>query len=155
MSPNPDPSGYPVFSVAGDRYIFLVTGAQSGGAYAVLEAHVPPGGGPPTHLHRREDESFQVIKGEFEFTVDGTPVRVGPGEFLFARRDVPHRFKNVGTTPGRMLITLAPAGLKVFFGEIGTRRRDRNETPIPPTADDIARLLHAAPNYGLEIPAAP
>lgn len=155
MSPNPDPAGCPVFSVVGDRYIFFVTGAQSDGAYAVLEAHVPPGGGPPPHVHRREDESFQVIAGEFEFTVDGTPVRVGPGEFLFARRDVLHHFKNVGPTDGRMLITLTPGGLEGFFAEIGTRLQGRDDAPVPPTVDAIARLLQAAPNYGLEVPAPP
>jgi len=32
----------------GDMYTFLVTGEQTGGAYFVMEALVPPGGGPPT-----------------------------------------------------------------------------------------------------------
>jgi hypothetical protein len=37
----------------GDLYQFLVTGAESGGAYFAMEAYVPPGGGPPPHIHRR------------------------------------------------------------------------------------------------------
>jgi len=39
-------------------YTFLVTGEQTGGAYFVMEALVPPGGGPPPHIHRNEDETF-------------------------------------------------------------------------------------------------
>ena len=34
----------------GDIYRFLVTGAESGGAYFAMEATVPPGGGPPPHI---------------------------------------------------------------------------------------------------------
>jgi len=42
----------------GDLYRFLVTGAESGGAYFAMEAILPPGGGPPPHIHRNEDETF-------------------------------------------------------------------------------------------------
>jgi hypothetical protein len=44
-----------VFVGPGDLYRFLVTGAESGGAYFAMEAYVPPGGGPPPHIHRNED----------------------------------------------------------------------------------------------------
>ena len=151
MSSSPDSSAPPVYSIVGDRYIFLVTGAQTGGAYAVVEAHVPSGGGPPPHVHHREDEAFHVLEGEFDFDVAGKAVRLRPGEFLLARRDVPHHFKNVGPTEGRMLITVTPAGLENFFAEIGTRLASRDDAPIPPSAEDIARLMEAAPRYGLEI----
>ncbi len=152
MSASPDTSEPAVYSVVGDRYIHLVTGAQTGGAYAVVEAHVPPGGGPPPHVHHREDEAFHVLSGEFEIVVNSRPVRLRSGEFLLARRDVPHQFKNVGATEGRMLITVTPAGLENFFAEVGTRLASRDDAPIPPSAHDIARLLEAAPRYGLEIP---
>jgi hypothetical protein len=42
----------------GDSYRFLITGAESGGAYFAMEAIVPAGGGPPPHIHRNEDETF-------------------------------------------------------------------------------------------------
>src|SRR4051812_20421686 len=102
-------SGQPVYSVVGDRYVLLVTGAQTGGAYAIIEALVPPGGGTPPHVHRREDEAFHVIAGQFEFTVDGNPIRLGPGESLLAKRDIPHQFKNIGAAPGVMTFTVTPA----------------------------------------------
>ncbi len=35
----------------GDLYTLLVTGAQTNNAYFQFEALVPPGGGPPPHLH--------------------------------------------------------------------------------------------------------
>jgi hypothetical protein len=42
----------PAYWGPGDHYTFLVTGEESGGAYFVMEARVPPGGGPPPHIPR-------------------------------------------------------------------------------------------------------
>ena len=53
----PSDSG-PSYWGPGDRYIFLVTGAQSDGAYFIMEALVPPQGGPPPHIHHRDGEKF-------------------------------------------------------------------------------------------------
>lgn len=46
---------------ADDRYTFLVTGEESAGAYFAMETSVPPGGGPPPHIHSREDETATPI----------------------------------------------------------------------------------------------
>lgn len=59
----PSRSG-PAFWGPGDSYRFLITGAESGGAYFAMEAVVPPGGGPPAHIHRNEAETFYVLEGE-------------------------------------------------------------------------------------------
>jgi mannose-6-phosphate isomerase-like protein (cupin superfamily) len=119
MSASSLPDTYRVFSVVGDRYTFLLTAEQTDGAYAVFEFFVPPGSGSPPHIHHREDEAFYVIDGEFEFTIAGQPLRVGAGQSVFGQRSVPHNFKNVGSTPGRMIVTVTPAGLERFFTEVG------------------------------------
>ena len=144
-------STYPSYSVVGDRYTFFVTGVETNGAFAMFEDYVPPGNGSPPHVHHREDEMFYVIEGEFEFTVAGESKRLGAGDFLLGRRDVPHNFKNVGSSPGRMLITVTPAGFEGFFAEIGMELCSKEDMPVPPTADDIEKLLAAAPKYGVEI----
>ena len=151
MNIKPAIESYPVYSIVGDRYTFLITGAQSDGAYLVLEAFVPPGGGPPLHIHHREDEVFHVIDGEFEFTIAGTRSCVGAGEVVIGRREIPHGFKNIGVTPGRMIITVTPAGLENFFAEIGTPLQSRQEAPVPPSPEDIAKLMQSAPKYDLEL----
>src|SRR5438874_194120 len=51
----------------GDKYTFLVTGAECGGRLFAMEALVPTGGGPPPHIHRREDETFYVLDGLVTF----------------------------------------------------------------------------------------
>src|SRR6516165_4254366 len=47
----------------GDRVTFLVTGAESGGGCFIIEGMACPGGGPPPHVHRFEDESFYILQG--------------------------------------------------------------------------------------------
>jgi len=51
-------------AVVGDVYRFLATGDETDGRYAMFEAFVLPGGGPPPHTHSREEESFYVLEGE-------------------------------------------------------------------------------------------
>jgi hypothetical protein len=42
-------------AVVGDVYRFLATGDDTNGKYAMWEALVPPGGGPPPHVRSREE----------------------------------------------------------------------------------------------------
>lgn len=55
-------------AVVGDVYRFLATGDETNGRYAMCEA-IPPGGGPPPHVHSREEEGFYVLEGEITLTV--------------------------------------------------------------------------------------
>src|SRR5215207_8574855 len=93
----------------GDAYRFLVTGAQTVGAYFAMEAIVPPGGGPPPHIHRNEDETFHVLEGECDFNLDGELVTAGPGDFVNIPRGRVHNFHNAGTTTTRLILTFTPA----------------------------------------------
>ena len=150
LPPSTDATGR-VFSVVGDRYHFLVTGEESGGAFAMMEFLVPPQHGPPPHVHHRKDEVFYVLEGEFTFTVAGRTIHATAGQTLYGRRDVPHTFKNTGDKAGRMIVVVAPAGLEKFFAEIGTPLASPQAAPVEPTPTDIQRLLAAAPRYGLKL----
>ncbi len=74
MSRNPiintPPQGRTI-AVVGDVYRFLATGDDTNGKYALFEALVGPGGGPPPHVHSREEEGFYVLEGEITFTING------------------------------------------------------------------------------------
>lgn len=139
------------FCAVGDVYRNLATGEQTGGAYVLTEAKVYPGGGPPPHIHRREDEAFYILEGELTFTVGGQRIVAGPGAFLQAPRDIPHAFKNESTAPARMLIHVAPAGFEKFMEEFATPVESFDSPPLPVTHADIEKLLAVAPKYGIEI----
>lgn len=138
-------------SVVGDVYRFLVTAQETGGTYAQFEATVPPGGGPPLHIHSREEEGFFVIEGEVTFQINDETIVAGPGMFANVPRGVKHGFRNESDTPARMLITLAPAGLEEMFFAVGHPLEEGSTIPVPPTLEDIQKLIEIAPNYGIEI----
>jgi hypothetical protein len=70
-------------SLVGDVYRFLATGEDTNGKYALIEAIVGPGGGPPPHVHSREEEGFYILEGEITFTINGERVMATAG--MFAR----------------------------------------------------------------------
>ena len=134
----------------GDHYTFLVTGAESGGAYFAMEALVPPGGGPPRHIHTREDETFYLLQGNVEFLLGEQTVVAGPGAFVNVPRGSVHHFHNSSDAVVRMILTFAPAGIEKFFEETLERALDP-QAPVPDNVDQVAaRYAVAAPRYGIE-----
>lgn len=138
-------------AVVGDVYRFLVTGDETADKYSVCEATVLPGGGPPPHIHSREEEGFYVLDGEVTFTINGERMVATAGMFANVSIGTPHSFKNEGSKPAKMLISVAPAGLERMFLEVGVRLPDGSTTAMPPTKDEIERLLAVAPRYGITI----
>jgi quercetin dioxygenase-like cupin family protein len=141
----------PAFWGPGDHYTFLVTGEESDGAYFAMEALVPPGGGPPPHVHTREDETFYVLDGELEFLLGAETITAGPGDFVNVPRDTVHRFRNTGTRTARLVLTFTPAGIEHWFEETLERApNDVRAEDVPDNLEEVAaRYAAAAPRYGL------
>ncbi len=138
-------------AVVGDVYRFLATGEDTNGKYALWEAVVPPGGGPPPHVHSREEEGFYILEGEITFLIGEERVVATAGMFANMPVGTPHSFKNESGQLARMLISVAPAGLEQMFFEVGVSLGEGATTALPPTHEEIERLLAAAPRYGIEI----
>jgi mannose-6-phosphate isomerase-like protein (cupin superfamily) len=130
-------------NILGTAMLIRVQGCDTGGSVAVVETHDLPGGGPPPHVHHREDETFQILEGDYEFMVDGKTVLAKPGTTLFAPRGIPHTYRYVGQTPGRLMTVITPAGFEGFFEEVGALS--------PQQQQDIPRVLELGKKYGLEI----
>lgn len=141
----------PAFSAVGDVYRFLATGEQTGGVYTLCETRVQPGGGPPPHIHHREDESFFVLDGEVTFTLGDRKVVAKAGSFIQGPRGIPHAFKNESGASARMLILLTPPGFEKFMAEFAQPVPSFDSPPVPTTPADIQNLLAIAPKYGIEI----
>lgn len=139
-------------AVVGDLYRFLATGDETDGKYAMFEAIVPPGGGPPPHIHSREEESFLILEGEITFTVNDEKIVATAGTFANMPVGSLHSFKNATDKTARMIISVAPAGLEKMFLEVGVPVKLGDTTP-PPSKAEIEKLLAVAPNYGVEIKA--
>ena len=138
-------------AVVGDVYRFLATGEDTNGKYALWEALVPPGGGPPPHVHSREEEGFYVLEGEITLFLGDQRLVASAGMFANMPVGTLHSFKNETDRPARMLISVAPAGLEKMFFEFGVPLAEGTTTALPPTKDEIEKLLAVAPRYGIEI----
>ena len=138
-------------AVVGDVYRFLATGDDTNGKYALWEAIVPPGGGPPPHVHSREEEGFYILEGEITFQVGDERIVATAGMFANMPVGTPHSFKNESNRPAKMLISVVPAGLEQMFFEVGVPVVQGATTALPPTKEEIERLLVVAPRYGVEI----
>ena len=138
-------------AVVGDVYRFLATGEDTNGKYAMWEAIVPPGGGPPPHVHSREEEGFYILEGEITFQIGDQRIVAKAGTFANMSVGTPHSFKNESNKPARMLISVAPAGLEKMFFECGVPTAQGATTVPPPTKAEIEKLLEIAPRYGIDI----
>ena len=138
-------------AVVGDVYRFLATGEDTNGKYAFFEALVGPGGGPPPHVHSREEEGFYILEGEITFTINGQRVVATAGMFANMPVGTPHSFKNESNRPAKMLVSVAPAGLEQMFFEVAVPLPEGATTALPPTKEEIEKLLAVAPKYGIEI----
>lgn len=147
---NTPPQGRTI-GVVGDVYRFLATGEDTNGKYAMWEAIVPPGGGPPPHVHSREEEGFYILEGEITFTVNGEKIVAKAGTFANMPVGTPHSFKNESNRPAKMLISVAPAGLEQMFFEVGVPLAEGATIALPPSHEEIEKLLKIAPKYGVEI----
>lgn len=140
-------------AVVGDAYRVIISGKQTGGAYAVIDMLVPPGGGPGPHAHAEMQESFYVIEGELEFKTEAGLYIAKKGSFVnIPKGGEVHCFKNKSNTTAHMLCTVIPAGLDEFFAEIGTPVATGTFLPPPAlTEDDLVRLKSIAEKYGQKL----
>jgi quercetin dioxygenase-like cupin family protein len=135
---------------AGDTYTFLVTGTETGGSYFTMHALVPPSGGPPAHIHHREEEQFYVLEGNLTFRVGLQTIYAGVGDFIHIPRNTIHYFKNEEKLPARMLVSYSPAGIEKLFETVFTPVTDPLLLPPPWTDKDTARFVALEAFYGME-----
>jgi quercetin dioxygenase-like cupin family protein len=139
--------------VLGELVTYKTTSEQTGGAYSLFEITTQPGVGPPPHVQHREDESFYVLQGEFEFVVEGRTISAGVGSLIYLPKGTLHAHKNVGEGAGRMLVSQTPGGLyECFSEEIGERTMSGPNPSASENPPDVRRIAPIAAKYGIEVP---
>ena len=101
------------------RYYFDVgiggvclSGADTGGAYCLLDVGLAPGMMVPRHTHTCEDEVYYVLRGELEVIVGDEVFVLRAGDTLMAR---PHQLRNSGNVENHYLLMFSPSGFEEFF----------------------------------------
>ena len=127
-------------NVIGDNQVVRLTGEDTGGAFALIEQHNPPGVGVPMHLHENEDELFHIVEGSMEFTTQGKTHVATAGTSVFLPKNIPHSFVTVGDAPVKTLLMVFPAGAEKMFHEL-------NDLPAGPP--DMEKVVEICGRYGV------
>ena len=121
-----------------------LSGEQTNGQIAVHLATIPPGGGPPPHIHSGEEELFVILEGQFRFLVgDEWTQPCGADTLFYAPRGSRHTFQNAGSTPGRFWGLSTPSGFERFFARCAA-------VFAQPGPLDIARIIKISAEHEIE-----
>jgi quercetin dioxygenase-like cupin family protein len=90
---------------------FLLTREDTNGSMSVFELRVAAGHKLPAPAHKNDayEEVLYGIEGVLTWTIDGTPIAVGPGQALCIPRGAVHRFDNLGSEDVKQLCLISPA----------------------------------------------
>jgi quercetin dioxygenase-like cupin family protein len=141
------------YIMVNDAYTFRATGKETGGAYMIIDTEIPPGGGPPPHIHTRETEVFVVLQGRVTCTENGQSRTLGPGESITLLPNRPHSFRNNTDKPARMLVICLPAGIEQMFADAGEPVLGGSELKParPPTPGEMQRLVECCTRAGISL----
>jgi len=122
--------------LGGMGVVFKLSGAETGGAFAVVEHPIEPGRLILPHVHEHEDEYSYVLEGTIGARVGDHEVVAGQGSYVIKPRGLMHSFWNAGPGPARLLEVIAPAGFEKYFAELAE-------------AEDPDRRQELAAKYGV------
>lgn len=125
----------------GDKQLIKLAGKDTDEKLAQIYQEKPPKTHIPLHVHTKEDEIYNIIEGEIEFTVGGKTSLLKSGDTILLPRNIPHTWKVVGTTTAKVYLSIFPAGLEHMFEEL-------NKLPAGPP--DFAKIAAVCKPYGIQ-----
>lgn len=103
----------------GRDLIFKVTGEDTGGAFDYFIVEVAPHGGPPLHVHHKQEETIHVLKGRYKIRIGDEVFQLEEGGFAYLPSKVPHAFLNLTDEQGEVIVVYTPGGGHRFYEELG------------------------------------
>ena len=107
----------------GRDLVFKLTGDDTNGAFDYFTVEVAPKGGPPLHVHHKQEETIHVLKGRFRVRIGEEFFELDEGGFAHLPSETPHAFLNLTDEPGELIVVFAPGGGHRFFEELGPATR--------------------------------
>ena len=104
--------------LGGGGVVFKVSGAETRGAFAVVEHPIEPGRLVLPQVHVHEDEYSYVPEGTIGARVGDHEIVAGQSSYVIKPRGLMHTFWNAGPGPARLLEVIAPAGFEKYFVEL-------------------------------------
>jgi len=115
----------PVLALApgeGEQFMFgsivvKTSSDDTSGQFSTIELNMPPNHkGPPKHRLMQNDESWYVLEGEIEASIDEKTLYGKKGSFFYIPKG---HSRTLNSTPGaKMLISFYPSGFERYFEEL-------------------------------------
>jgi quercetin dioxygenase-like cupin family protein len=122
--------------VTGEEIIFRKRGADTAGELLEFDWYFPPGGSVPLHVHRRQEEAFEILTGRAWFRVGRRRSSASEGERLMVPPGTAHCWGNACDADLWARIRIRPAfrteGIfDAMFALARDGRFDRRGRPSP------------------------
>ncbi len=101
-----------------DLYIAKRVSEDTDGVFTLFEVTAAPQSPPAPHIHHREDETYYVLEGEFEFLDQDRTFTAGAGSLVYLPKDRLHSHRNPADVSAKALVLYRRRGSKG-----GSRRR--------------------------------
>lgn len=109
------------FEIDSDTARIIVSGAETLGAYSLLEWTVAESQTTAdskdygAHRHNTIEETFLILEGHLEFLLGEEILQLNEGDFVRVPKGTKHGYQNVSGSPTRMLVTFLPGGFEQLF----------------------------------------
>jgi quercetin dioxygenase-like cupin family protein len=117
--------------------IRVLAGRRTGSSFSLMTCRLPPGQGPPPHIHDDEDEAFYVLEGQMRFKAGTDEWVLGPGSFVYLPRGLIHQPMVEGEHPATVLAVLSRPGLEDFFAEFSSELAKSGRAPTLELLDRV------------------
>ncbi|MGN6301764.1 MAG: cupin domain-containing protein, partial [Angustibacter sp.] len=95
-----------------------LSGADTGGAFSLVEERAARGACTPQHLHTREAETFIVLDGALEGWCEGSTTVVEAGSMIHLPPGLQHAFR-IASASAHFYTLITPSGFESFFSATG------------------------------------
>jgi mannose-6-phosphate isomerase-like protein (cupin superfamily) len=149
---------------------FLKTGSSTGGTFALVNATIPAGAGPPPHIHHWTNEWFYfpdgglVIFSSDQQYPDPAQIPNGiqlpkanmhryytkPGDLIYGPAFYVHGFRNEGNVSRTVILIWTPDVMSQYFFEVGQIVTDPCKMP-PVSSINKQLFVSQAPKYGINM----
>jgi quercetin dioxygenase-like cupin family protein len=129
----------------------LISSKDTNGTFSLIHGYEIKGLEPPPHVHTKEDESFYILDGEINYTVDKEVFNARRGDWIFLPRNVQHSFQ-VQSDQAEVIIHLSPGGFEEYFKEMSEPAKALIIPPRPQGPPDVKRIIETASKYGVKFP---
>jgi mannose-6-phosphate isomerase-like protein (cupin superfamily) len=120
VSPAQDQQGK---TARGDNVAVIARAEQTNGMVGIWRNVIAPGNGPDWHMHSREIEVFRVLAGTFRFWCGADVFDLEQGATIVLPPNVPHQWKNIGSSPGELFAFVTPGGFERNFLDLAALGR--------------------------------